>query len=343
MGWILLLLWWVSIQPFCVGNYLTLGVPGEVVMKKNKKLNEQPFFIYFANFNITEEGICELFDKAFNYFNTCKGEWNVEEVKSTFVDTTKIFNELKKIDPDGLNHFKKTQQLFYKSEYFDPSLDEPCAHKVPILSNKDILRDYLLKDEEDKLRSEVKWIAKLGDDDEDDYKLNKIFIRFKYVFDFLVNLELAHLKLKEILKKLINNEKLDEKSMRIMDIALSELGKEISRDDIGLRMKETLRTFRGSQESHVFDPEFRTHFRFLTQIVLPIIYNELVEYLKDYGLGKLKQCKECEKFFVAKVKRDDIKFCSKECKQANWNREYKESGKHAEYMREKRPYKDNWW
>ena len=81
----------------------------------------------------------------------------------------------------------------------------------------------------------------------------------------------------------------------------------------------------------------------ITDLLNEVFVGELAHILCTTNSQKLKQCNECNKFFIAKVNRSDCKFCSNKCKSECHNRQRKESGKHADYMREKRPYKENWW
>ena len=61
-----------------------------------------------------------------------------------------------------------------------------------------------------------------------------------------------------------------------------------------------------------------------------------IEYLKsENSVQCLRQCKECNKFFVSKTKRPQ-KYCSDKCRLSHHNKKRIESGEHAAYKRKKR-------
>ena len=66
-----------------------------------------------------------------------------------------------------------------------------------------------------------------------------------------------------------------------------------------------------------------------------IIINDLVEFLCTLNWKKLRQCKWCDKFFIAKTNRPQT-FCSDKCRYTHNNAVKTKNGERAEYMKQKR-------
>jgi len=66
----------------------------------------------------------------------------------------------------------------------------------------------------------------------------------------------------------------------------------------------------------------------------PLLYY-FVQFLREYGPSRIKQCNKCSKFFVPKADREAA-YCSSQCRLAYHNKKRIESGENREYKERKR-------
>jgi hypothetical protein len=282
-------------------------------MGKKKTSKDQPLFIQFANCKFTKNDILGFLSKTIKKY--CPYEAVVSEILNIIEDL--------RADKKTLKYFEPIDQFF--SEAIKPLYESFLNNDFYTDSNNSIfdeesITDYLFRSAKD----DEEWDA-IGKDLSDDCVL------FIYVAFY-------QLRLKDVLKKVISHK-------RIERILLEEMtrpyGSHITKLNFGkntyLEAEKTEFNFPLFADPSYEDAEVN-----LFSIFDDIFIHDLIKFLCTPDWKKLKQCGECERFFVAKVKRDDIKFCSKKCKQDNWNREYTKSGKHAEYMKRKRPEKPEW-
>ena len=315
---------------------------GIVMGKKKRKPDEQPLFIQFVNSKLERKDVFSLIVKTLNYFPDDEEAacflalsgciFEKDEIKTSLINELKsrldigIIKDFKTTNKSRIEELRRFCELVSKWQYFDLTKEE---------ENK-LLKDFSnLVDRKYSLGlAPMKKIT--GTIETRRRYYGKKYTELGDMLEFYYSLKFSQLKMKTILEKIVGNIKLDSDLLKTIENFCSDVRTTIFFGGNTYLKKGKSLSMENANLSWGFP------YQFLHKIFEPAFYDTLVDFLCTTNWKKLKRCKECGKFFIAKVNRDDIKFCSKECKQANWNKEYTKSGKHAEYMRKKRPEKDKW-
>jgi len=274
--------------------------------KRKRKSYQQPLFIQFVNSKLEREDILDIVDKASNI--ACFIKWqNIDYLKEL-------------VDINKFNNYKPKDKYRFELQ-----------KRMAKLGSKEEILDYL-DDNEKREKEEIR--RKLSDVNDAKTWRKESNMGIHLALDFFYNLKHFQLKIQHILKKVVRNEKPDTDLFIWHYAAINTI---FYHGDEGYLQKKLV-------PGHInfTDPDDIRYGNLYWDEVMNIIFYNLTEFLCTHEWKKLKQCKKCEKFFVAKVERNDIKFCNRKCKQSHWNKEYTKIGKHAEYMRRNRPGKPNW-
>ena len=298
--------------------------------KKKSKSDEQLPFIHFANCEFESNSLLRFFQTTIKYISA-QTRNNELVIENNLLDLIKSllcsenFRFCKPIDDFFTKVIKPIYKTFLRtSSTFDDMENENIRLNFLKEKMKTMGPDYRrLADKLDR--------GDLGYNPYDNW-VKKPFLEG---YDFIFEIAFSYYELRDILKKVMMGLKIEQNLL--VDLMEHNIDKINS---LGFGQDTYL------EEKYLPTEEMISPHRPIGELVAnffsKLIFYDLIKFLCSSDWRKLKQCEECSKFWVAKVNRGDIRFCSKKCKQDNCNREYTKSGKHAEYMREKRPEKPKW-